>query len=149
MFAHALIQEATYASLLSETARRLHRRAADWLGDGEPELRAQHLDRAGDPGAAQAYRIAAERLREASRLAAALENAERGLVLAREDDDAVALALLAGRLHLDLGAARQARPHFETALARAADDVGRGEAELGIAESLRITDDLARRDRRA
>ena len=32
MFAHALIQEATYASLLSETARRLHRRAADWLG---------------------------------------------------------------------------------------------------------------------
>jgi class 3 adenylate cyclase/tetratricopeptide (TPR) repeat protein len=142
MFAHALIQEATYASLLSETARRLHRRAADWLGDGEPELRAQHLDRAGDPAAAQAYRIAAERLREASRLAAALENAERGLALAREDGDTVALALLAGRLHLDLGAARQARPHFETALARAADDVGRGEAELGIAESLRITDDL-------
>jgi class 3 adenylate cyclase/tetratricopeptide (TPR) repeat protein len=142
MFAHALIQEATYASLLSETARRLHRRAADWLGDGEPELRAQHLDRAGDPGAPQAYRVAAERLREASRLAAALENAERGLALAREDDDIVALALLAGRLHLDLGAARQARPHFETALARAADDVGRGEAELGIAESLRITDDL-------
>lgn len=143
VFAHALIQEATYASLLSETARRLHRRAADWLGDGEPELRAQHLDRAGDPAAPQAYRIAAERLREASRLAAALENAERGLLLARSDEDAVALALLAGRLHLDLGAARQARPRFETALARAADDVGRGEAELGIAESLRITDDLA------
>lgn len=143
MFAHALIQEATYASLLSETARRLHRRAADWLGDGEPELRAQHLDRAGDPGAPQAYRVAAERLREASRLAAALDNTERGLALARNDDDTVALALLAGRLHLDLGAARQARPHFERALARAADDVGRGEAELGIAESLRITDDLA------
>jgi class 3 adenylate cyclase/tetratricopeptide (TPR) repeat protein len=143
MFAHALIQEATYASLLSETARRLHRRAADWLGDGEPELRAQHLDRAGDAGAPRAYRIAAERLREVSRLASALQNAERGLALARNDDDTVALALLAGRLHLDLGAARQARPHFESALARASDDISRGEAELGIAESLRITDDLA------
>ena len=142
VFAHALIQEATYASLLSETARGLHRRAADWLGDSEPELRAQHLDRAGDPRAAQAYRVAAERLRDASRLASALENAERGLALAREDEDVVALALLAGRLHLDLGAARAARPHFETALAAASDDIGRGEAELGIAESLRITDDL-------
>lgn len=143
IFAHALIQEATYASLLSEIARGLHRRAANWLGDSEPELRAQHLDRAGDPGAAQAYRMAAERLRDASRLASALENAERGLALAREDGDVVALALLAGRLHLDLGAGRRARPHFETALARASGDVGRGEAELGIAESLRITDDLA------
>lgn len=141
-FAHALIQEATYASLLSETAGRLHRRAADWLGDSEPELRAQHLDRAGDPAAPQAYRVAAERLRGASRLAAALENAERGLHLARGDSDIVALALLAGRLHLDLGAARLARPHFETALAHAASDESRGEAELGIAESLRITDDL-------
>jgi class 3 adenylate cyclase/tetratricopeptide (TPR) repeat protein len=142
MFAHALIQEATYASLLSETARRHHRRAADWLGDNEPELRAQHLDRAGDPEAASAYRTAAERLRQSGRLAAAVENAERGLALAREDADAVALALLAGHLRLDLGAARQARTHFDAALARAADDVGRGEAEFGIAASLRITDDL-------
>ncbi|MFZ5784301.1 MAG: adenylate/guanylate cyclase domain-containing protein [Pseudomonadota bacterium] len=143
MFAHALIQEATYASLLTETARGLHRRAADWLGDGEPELRAQHLDRADDPGAARAYQIAAERLRDAGRLAAALENAERGLALARGDADVVALALLAGRLHLDLGAARAARGHFETALAHATDVVARGEAELGIAEALRIVDDLA------
>lgn len=142
-FAHALIQEATYASLLSETARRLHRRAADWLGDGEPELRAQHLDRADDPSAAMAYHVAAGRLRDASRLAAALEHAERGLVLARIDGDVAALALLAARLHLDLGLARQARAHFETALAKASHDIERGEAELGIAESLRITDDLA------
>ena len=105
-------------------------------------MRAQHLDRAGDPEVASAYRTAAERLRQAGRLAAAVENAERGLALAREDADAVALALLAGHLRLDLGAARQARTHFDAALARAADDVGRGEAEFGIAASLRITDDL-------
>lgn len=142
MFAHALIQEATYASMLSETARRHHRRAAEWLGDSEPELRAQHLERAGDPGAAAAYRVAAERLREANRLTAALENAERGLAVAREDGEIVALALLAGRLRLDLGSARPARAHFENARARVSDDVGRGEAEIGIAEALRIVDDL-------
>ncbi|MBI2740680.1 MAG: AAA family ATPase [Rhodospirillales bacterium] len=143
MFAHALIQEATYASLLRETAQRYHRRAADWLGESEPELRAQHLDRAGDPAAPSAYRMAAESLRTASRLAAAVENAERGLAVAREDADAVALALLAGRLRLELGAARQARAHFDAALGRAFDELGRCEAELGIAESLRIVDDLA------
>ena len=134
MFAHALIQEATYASLLSETARRLHRRAADWLGDSEPELRAQHLDRAGDPGATPAYWIAAERLREASRLAAALENAERGLALAREDADVVALAMQAGR--------SAPRPRRRAASPAAFRDrpcprvrrFGCSEAELGIAE---------------
>lgn len=143
MFAHALIQEATYASLLQETARRYHRRAADWLGDSEPELRAQHLDRAGDPGAVAAYRAAAERLRDGGRLAAALENAERGLVLARESGEAAGLALLAGHLRLDLGAPKPARAHFDTALARAVDDVGRGEALFGIAAALRIVDDLS------
>ncbi len=143
MFAHALIQEATYASLLKETARRYHRRAADWLGDGEPELRAQHLDRAGDPEAAAAYRTAAERRRDSGRLAAAVENAERGLALAAQDGDALALALLAGHLRLDLGAAKVARAHFDTALARAVDDVGRGEAHFGVAAALRIVDDLS------
>ena len=142
IFAHALIQEATYASLLLETARRYHRRAADWLGESEPELRAQHLERAGDPGAPVAYRLAAERLRDSGRLTLALENAERGISLAQTDADVEACALLAGHLRLDLGAPREALTHFETALGRARDDIGRGEAEFGIAASLRIVDDL-------
>ncbi len=37
---------------------------------------------------------------------------------------------------------REARTHFETALAQAGDGVGRGEAEFGIAGSLRVVDDL-------
>src|SRR5262249_35683966 len=49
MFVHALIQEATYASLLSDAAQAFHRRAAEWFGDSEPDLRASHLDRANDP----------------------------------------------------------------------------------------------------
>lgn len=142
MFAHALIQEATYASLLDETARRYHRRAAYWLGVSEPELQAQHLDRAADPGAPAAYRLAAEQRRDSGRLARALELAERGLSFAQVDADVAALALLAGHLRLDLGAPREALAHFARALARATDDAGRGEAEFGTAASLRIVDDL-------
>ena len=142
MFAHALIREGTYASLLNETARRYHRRAAYWLGASEPELRAQHLERAADPGAPAAYRLAAEQRRDSGRLARALELAERGLSLAQGDADVAALALLAGHLRLDLGAPREALAHFARALARATDDAGRGEAEFGTAASLRIVDDL-------
>jgi len=143
VFGHALIQEGTYASLLRETARQLHRRAADWLGEGEPELRAQHLDRAGDPAAADAYRLAAEALRRSGRLALALERAERGRELAESDSQVVALSLLAGHLRLDLGSPRDARDRFAAALDKAADTAERGEAELGMAAALRITDDLA------
>src|ERR1043166_3743824 len=98
MFVHALIQEATYASLLGETARGLHRRAAELLGDAEPDLRASHLDRAGDPAAAWAYRVAAEHLRAGGNLSLALERAQRGLELARDDGEKVTLRLLIGHL---------------------------------------------------
>ncbi|MFO1161004.1 MAG: adenylate/guanylate cyclase domain-containing protein [Reyranellaceae bacterium] len=143
VFAHALIQEGTYASLLRETARTLHRRAADWLGENEPDLRAQHLDRAGDPAAADAYRVTAEALRRSGRVSVALERAERGLQLAVTPVQLVALSLLAGHLRLDLGAPREARDRFAAALAKATDAAERGEAEFGMAAVLRITDDLA------
>ncbi|HZP99198.1 MAG TPA: adenylate/guanylate cyclase domain-containing protein [Reyranella sp.] len=143
MFVHALIQEATYASLLGETARGLHRRAAEWLGDSEPDLRASHLDRAGDPAAAWAYRIAAEYFRWSGNLSLALERAERGLQLARDDAEMVALLLLVGHLKLELGSAREAEAHFRSVSAHGASGNARAEAEFGIAAALRIVDDMA------
>lgn len=142
MFAHALIQEATYASLLGETARRLHRRAADWFGENEPDLRAEHLDRAGDPGAPAAYLRASELLQAGGRVALALDRAERGLALAGTDADIIALALRAGHMHIELGSPAQALIRFREALARSTSDSDRGEAEYGIAAAMRITDDL-------
>ncbi|MBS0526536.1 MAG: AAA family ATPase [Proteobacteria bacterium] len=142
MFVHALIQEATYASLIGETARGLHRRAAEWLGDAEPDLRASHLDRAGDPAAAWAYRIAAEHLRRGGNLSLALERAERGLQLAR-DDEMVTLRLLIGHLKLELGAAREAEAQFRSVPAQGANANACAEAEFGIAAALRIVDDMA------
>lgn len=147
-FSHALIQESVYASLLGESLRPLHRRAADWFGDAEPDLSAQHLDRAGDPRAAMAYHLAATRSRQAGRLGVALERAIRGLELAATDSDVVALSRLVGTLRLDLGAPRDALRAFESALARASDDEDRGETLLGIASALRIVDDLPGAERR-
>ncbi|MFO1079691.1 MAG: adenylate/guanylate cyclase domain-containing protein [Reyranellaceae bacterium] len=146
MFSHALLQESTYASLLGEAARGLHRRAAEGLGDDEPDLRASHLERAGDPAAPAAYRLAAERWRRGGNLGLALERAERGLALAAAGSEATeraALGLLAGHLRLELGAAREAEARFRAVLAEAGDDrARRAEAELGIAAALRIVDDL-------
>lgn len=142
MFVHALIQEATYASLLGEAARGLHRRAAEWLGDAEPDLRASHLDRAGDPAAAWAYRMAAERFRRGGNLSVALERAERGLQVARDEGETAMLRLLIGHLKLELGSAREAEAQFRSVSAHA-NPRARAEAEFGIAAALRIVDDMA------
>jgi class 3 adenylate cyclase/tetratricopeptide (TPR) repeat protein len=143
MFVHALIQEATYASLLGETARGLHRRAAEWLGEAEPDLRASHLDRAGDPAAAWAYRVAAEHLRRGGNLSIALERAERGLQLAGDGNEMVTLRLLIGHLKLELGSAREAEAQFRSVAAHGDNANARAEAEFGIAAALRIVDDMA------
>src|SRR5262249_6793966 len=130
MFVHALIQEGTYASLLSDAAHTLHRRAADWLGESEPDLRASHLDRAEDPEAPAAYCLAAEHWRASGNLSLALERAERGLELAREEAAAAALRLLVGHLKLELGAPREAEAQFRSVLLQSGDAAMRAEAEF-------------------
>ena len=52
LFAHALIRDAVYDSLLKARRRELHRRAADWFAGRDLVLRAEHLDRAEDPASA-------------------------------------------------------------------------------------------------
>jgi len=59
LFAHALIRDAIYDTLLRSRRRELHQRAAEWYADRDPVLHAEHLDRAEDPKAAQAYLAAA------------------------------------------------------------------------------------------
>jgi class 3 adenylate cyclase len=59
LFTHALIRDAIYDTLLRSRRRELHQRAAEWYADRDPVLRAEHLDRAEDPKAAQAYLAAA------------------------------------------------------------------------------------------
>jgi class 3 adenylate cyclase/tetratricopeptide (TPR) repeat protein len=140
MFAHALIREGAYSSLLQAGRRTLHRRAADWFAGRDPVLHAEHLERAADPGAAAAYRLAAEAQAVAYHYARALDLIERGLASSPDPAEAPRLICLKGDLLLDGGDAVAADAAHREARDRADDDLLRCRAEIGIAAGLRLVD---------
>ncbi|HET8628543.1 MAG TPA: AAA family ATPase [Thermomicrobiales bacterium] len=88
-FAHALIREALYEGLLPPRRRVWHRRVAEALlappGDGaappDPDAAAYHLQRAGDPRAAEWLIRAGERAQRAYALLTAAERFDAALQL--------------------------------------------------------------------
>jgi class 3 adenylate cyclase/tetratricopeptide (TPR) repeat protein len=142
LFAHALIQESAYSTLLRARRRELHRCAADWFAHGDPTLHAQHLDRAEDERAPGAYLAAAEAQRTAHLLEAALRLAERGLEIARTDADRHALSGCKGELQRDLGDIAGSTATWRAALAAAPDDASLCRCQLGLAEALRVSEGL-------
>jgi class 3 adenylate cyclase/tetratricopeptide (TPR) repeat protein len=141
LFAHALIHEAVYASLLKSRRGELHRRAADWFARRDATLRASHLDRAGDAATARAYLEAAETQRREYRYEAARGLVTRGLELATDRADRFALSRLLGNIVYELGDMAASRAAFEAALAAAEHDVERCQAWIGSAEVKRVMDD--------
>src|SRR5215208_689222 len=87
LFAHALLPEGVYDTLLRSPRRELHRRAADWFRSRDLTLCAEHLDRADDGGAPRAYLEAARAQAAEYRSERALRLVDRGLALARERAD--------------------------------------------------------------
>jgi class 3 adenylate cyclase/tetratricopeptide (TPR) repeat protein len=138
LFAHALIRDGVYASLTRQTRRDLHRRAAQWLGDHDLVLAAEHLDRADDPSASQAYSRAAAAQRDRFDFDRALTLATRGLALARDPADRFALAHLHADALREVGRAQDSVAAFREALALAQGEADRGRAWIGIAAGLRI-----------
>jgi class 3 adenylate cyclase/tetratricopeptide (TPR) repeat protein len=142
LFAHALTRDATYDGLLKARRRELHHRAAGWFRDRDAVLRAEHLERAGDPEAARAYLEAARAQARDYRYELAVRLVERGLAQARDATDRVGLGCLQGDLLHDLGLMPRALKAYEGALAAAADDASRCRAWVGRAAVKRVTDDL-------
>ena len=97
LFAHALIRDAVYDTLLRPRRRELHRRAADWFAARDLVLRAEHLDRAEHPEAAQAYLEAARAQAADYRYERARALTERGLALAIDPADSLRAHLPARR----------------------------------------------------
>ena len=102
-FVHALMREGIYGSLLKARRRELHRAAAEWYGERDLPLKAQHLDVGEDAGAPAAYLAAAESAAAAFRTEQALSLVRRGLELAGADGIRVDLANLSGELLQALG----------------------------------------------
>lgn len=142
LFAHALIRDAVYDLLLRSRRRELHLRAAAFFAGEDAVLHARHLDLAGDTAAAAAYAAAARQQAQSYHVEEAAELAARGLELAIDPVLRFEVACLVGRLQLDLGRAGAARDAFATALNLASDDASRCEAHLGLAEGMRLSDQL-------
>ena len=140
LFAHALVREGVYSSLLRMRRKELHRCAAEWFADQDPVLKAQHLDRAEDPAAGEAYLVAAQRQVAQYDYARARQLAERGLEIANDGETAYALTCLQGDILRALGDSKGSIAAFERALSCATDEAQRSKAWLGQAEGLRIVD---------
>ena len=140
LFAHALVQEGVYSSLLTTRRAELHRRAAAWYGPQDPALRAEHLDRAEDPDAAAAYLEAAEAQSGLLHFETALRLAERGIELAADPAVACDLTCLRGDALRNLGATEESIAAFGKALETAEDDAQRCRAWIGMADGLRFAD---------
>jgi class 3 adenylate cyclase/tetratricopeptide (TPR) repeat protein len=131
-FAHVLLQETAYGTLLRGRRRELHARAASALG-AEPgaEERAAILGRhhAGAGNGEEAlrwFRIAADRAEEVSALLEAIENLDEAIGIS--SPDAVAdLRLRRGRLRGRTGDHRGARADLDESLRSAVD---RGDRSL-------------------
>ncbi|HEX7911470.1 MAG TPA: adenylate/guanylate cyclase domain-containing protein [Paraburkholderia sp.] len=143
LFAHALIQESAYSTLLRSRRRDLHRLAADWFAATDPVLRAQHLDRAEDERAPRAYLDAAVAQRAAYFTDAAFRLVERGLQIAQRDEDRHALIRIKGELQRDLGDIAASIATYREAVAAAPDEASLCQSQLGLAEGLRVSEGLA------
>ena len=142
LFAHALIQESVYASLLKGQRRDLHRRAAEWFAESDAVLYAQHLDRAADERAPQAYLEAARSQSAQYRTQQAMRLVERGLELAATGFEKFELNCCRGELLQHLGRVAKSMESYRRCLDIAEDDTQRCRARLGLAAGMRIMDEL-------
>jgi class 3 adenylate cyclase/tetratricopeptide (TPR) repeat protein len=140
LFAHALIREAAYSSLLRPQQKEMHRRAATWYAHRDPILHAEHLDRAGDAAAPSAYLAAARAEAALYHMDRARRLIERGMALAGDGKDRFALACAHGDVLRDLGATTESIAAFDEALRSATDDPERCQAQIGLARGMRIAD---------
>ena len=138
LFAHALIRDGAYSSLLNSRKRELHGNAARWFAGRDPVLHAEHLDRATDPQAAAAYCEAAKVEAAGFRFDSALTLARRGDALASENQTRYALKLLQGEVLHDIARAAESVAALREALDLAPDESGRCHALIGLAAGNRI-----------
>ena len=141
-FAHALIRDGVYASLLKPRRIELHGRAVEWFRGTDLILYAEHLDRAEDRRAVEAYHDAAKQQAEAFRYDTAFRLIERALKLDSEPETRFELACTHGDLLRDLGHTEDSISAFQQALEMARNDDQVCRANIGLAGSMRIVDRL-------
>jgi DNA-binding SARP family transcriptional activator len=139
-FAHALMREAVYGSLLKSRRRELHAGAAAWYAGRDAGVRAGHLAEAGDPGVARAFIEAAVAEADSLRLDRALEFASRACQLAREPVDLCLARCVLGELQTRTGHTHDAIATLREVIDLRPDALIEARARLALANALRILD---------
>ncbi len=140
LFAHALIRDGVNGSLVKSRRRALHLKAAAWFRERDAQVYAEHLDRAGDARAAQAYLEAARRAFAEYRLDRALRLARRGAALSGDAAERAASSLLVGDILHHAGAMADSIEAYKQALETSEDNTTRCRARIGLAAAMRVTD---------
>ncbi|MEX1108407.1 MAG: tetratricopeptide repeat protein, partial [Dongiaceae bacterium] len=143
MFAHALIRDGINASMLRARRHEIHGRIATWYTERDPALHAEHLERAEDPAAAQAYLRAAEFCETAFKPEEAMLLARRGGLVASNPAMQATLKLKEGELLHDLGQGSTALECCEAAYELSRDDSVQLRALVGQAAALRLLGESA------
>jgi tetratricopeptide (TPR) repeat protein len=137
LFAHALLRDGVYSSLLQARRQGLHGRAAAFFAGQDAVLHAEHLDRAASPEAPRAYLVAAQEEADQVRYENALRLVARALDLGPEAAS-FALQLLQGELLRSLGSIPESIDAYRKALAVSQSETERCRALIGVAEGLRL-----------
>ena len=140
LFAHALIHDGVYESILHSVRRELHARAARWYRERDLAIYAEHLECASDPAAAHAYLEAARVETAQLHFERALALVERGLKLVTDKQSKFELMQHRGRLLLDLGSIEASLRAYRAASELAIDEAQRCRALVGIGAVLRLSD---------
>ena len=102
-FAHALICDGVYGTLLRGQRRALHARAAAWFTGRDTMLRAEHLERADDSRAPAAYFEAARGQMAEYHYERAADTLARGIAIAKDREDLYRFTCLKGEILRNLG----------------------------------------------
>ncbi len=137
-FAHALIRDAVYASLMKPQRLALHVRAAAYYQETDLTLHAKHLDQAADATATEAYLAAARQQSDSFHYDAALKLIDRALELDCSMQTRFDLNWFQGNLRRDLAQTAASVRSFERALEAAESDEQVCRANLGLADAMRI-----------
>lgn len=136
-FAHALIRDGSYETLIKSDRVRLHLRAADWYEGRDASLRARHLERAGSPEAAAAYLQACENLIQAYQYDEAETLIARALDLKTSAENRFDLLCVGSELMRLRGLSSEAINAFQDAAELAISALQKYRVHIGLAQAAR------------
>ncbi len=144
LFAHALVRDGVYSSILGSRRRKLHARMAELLGSSDLPLRARHLEKAEDEGAPLAYLEAARHAAAAQDEDSVVGLSDAGLTLHPKPEHRAELLRLKGDALRTLGQTQASIEMFQQAVAEAKSKQDMCLANIGAAEGMRVASDYAK-----